>query len=210
MGTHTKAAFAFLDTRIAPVFDTAQRFQLVTTEDGHTVSETQEVMSDQSSPERAAFLVARGVNTLICGAISIPMREALVANDIQVVPFVAGELRQVIQAWQSGELENESYRMPGCNRQGRRQRFGTTQQEGIMPARDGKGSGKTGGRGQGQGQGQGGERGGGGRRRTPAGSAGTVADSCLCPKCGARANHEPGVPCLQKACPTCGTHMIRG
>jgi len=210
MGTHTKAAFAFLDERIAPVFDTAQRLQLVTTEDGYTVSETQEVMGEQSSPERAAFLVARGVNTLICGAISTPMREALVTNGIQVFPFVAGELRQVIQAWQSGELESESYRMPGCNRQGRRQRFGTMHQEGIMPARDGKGSGNAGGRGQGQGQGQGGERGGGGRRRTPTGSAGTVADSCLCPKCGARANHEQGVPCTQNMCPTCGTPMIRG
>lgn len=207
MGSHTKAAFAFLDERIAPVFDTARHLWLVATADGRMVSEAQEAMSEQTPPERAAFLGAQGVDTLICGAISIPMREALIANDIQVLPFVAGELRQVIQAWLGGELGSESYRMPGCNRQGRHQRFGAMPQEEIMPDGNGKGSG---GGGRGQGKGRGGGQGGGRHNGAPGNRAGAIGVSCLCPTCGARVSHEPGVPCTQKTCPTCGTNMIRG
>jgi hypothetical protein len=58
----------------------------------------------------------------------------------------------------------------------------------------GKGSGRGGGRGRG-GSGTGGGMGGGG--------------FCICPKCGQRAPHQPGVPCLQERCATCGVAMVR-
>jgi len=32
---------------------------------------------------------------------------------------------------------------------------------------------------------------------------------CVCPNCGYREAHTPGRPCNQKACPKCGTVMIR-
>ncbi len=32
---------------------------------------------------------------------------------------------------------------------------------------------------------------------------------CLCPSCGTRVPHQPGVPCAFVSCPKCGTRMVR-
>ncbi|MCI4446224.1 MAG: ferredoxin [Candidatus Aminicenantes bacterium] len=32
---------------------------------------------------------------------------------------------------------------------------------------------------------------------------------CICPKCGFRKEHQPGVPCIQERCPNCGSALIR-
>ena len=49
----------------------------------------------------------------------------------------------------------------------------------------------------GEGQGQGGPK---------QGDGGT--DTCICPKCGASASHERGIPCTSQTCPKCGSKMI--
>lgn len=96
--------------RIAPVFDTGGRVLVL--EDG--TNEREECLLLRSQPlQRAEDLRTQGVGTLICGAISRSMREALVACDIRVVGFVAGDLEQVIAAWMSGGLD-ETFAMPGC------------------------------------------------------------------------------------------------
>jgi transposase len=33
--------------------------------------------------------------------------------------------------------------------------------------------------------------------------------NCVCPKCGTKAPHKPGVPCMQVKCPNCGSQMVR-
>ncbi len=39
-------------------------------------------------------------------------------------------------------------------------------------------------------------------------SAGPVG-KCICPACGAKVEHQTGVPCYEMKCPKCGTMMIR-
>ena len=58
--------------------------------------------------------------------------------------------------------------------------------------------GAIGGKARGEGQGQGNE---------PQGDAGT--DTCICPKCGYKAEHERGTPCNETQCPECGAAMAR-
>jgi len=32
---------------------------------------------------------------------------------------------------------------------------------------------------------------------------------CVCPKCGYKEIHKPGIPCYEKTCPKCGENMVR-
>ena len=33
--------------------------------------------------------------------------------------------------------------------------------------------------------------------------------NCICLKCGAKAPHKPGAPCMKEKCPKCGAVMVR-
>ncbi|MBN2399607.1 MAG: NifB/NifX family molybdenum-iron cluster-binding protein [Candidatus Aminicenantes bacterium] len=210
-----KAAFAFLEKRIAPVFDTARQFYVIEVESGQIIGEAQEIVTADLPLQKVLRLTELGIDTLICGAISRPLHAMVVAYGIQVIPFVAGNLEDVIRAWLKGGSLGNHFAMPGCCRSVRRH-FGKLddiyQEERIM---NGKGQG---GMGAGGGQGQGGMGGGGGRGQGRGGQgrgrmgglrAGGDSGTCLCPKCGQRVAHERGVPCVQRQCPQCGSAMTR-
>jgi predicted Fe-Mo cluster-binding NifX family protein len=198
-----KTAFPFWDKRIAPVFDTARQIHLVEAESGEIVSESQEPLAEDRPVQRTLRLVELGIDTLICGAISRPMHGLVAAYGIQVIPFVAGDLKEVIRAWLSGHLERDAFAMPGCcGRRGRRFRgMEEGHPEVNIMNRRGRGMGAGGGKGQGQ----------GGRR--PGGMGGPLAAGpdgyCVCPQCGQKEPHERGIPCVDRPCPKCGTAMTR-
>jgi len=62
----------------------------------------------------------------------------------------------------------------------------------------------------GHGRGQGGGVGSGRRARCGQdGQSMGAAGSCVCPKCGWKAPHRPGVPCLEERCAECGAALVR-
>ena len=198
-----KAAFATWNDRIAPVFDVARQIHIVQSHSGRIIEEASVGLVEEIPMQKALRLSALGINTLVCGAISQPMQALISAYGIQVIPFVAGDLAEVIQAWLNGEIEHARFAMPGCCGQGRR-RFkgahgGTSKEENPMSGAD------RGGMGQGGGQGRVGR----GRGRKGGPLAGGAVGTCKCPKCGHSVAHERGVPCTQKQCPKCGTAMTR-
>lgn len=201
-----KTAFPFWENRIAPVFDTARQVYIVEMEFGRIVREDQEPLTGDLPVQKALRLTELGVGTLICGAMSRPLQEMVTGCGIQVVPFVSGDLREVIQAWFSGRFDQSAFAMPGCFGR-RRHRFGgrrsINREVNIM---NGMGQGGRGmGSGQGQGQGQGGRRAGRGGGPPAAGPDG----DCICPQCGQKEPHQRGVPCFERKCPKCGAVMVR-
>lgn len=144
-----------------------------------------------------------GIGALVCGAISRPIHELVAAYGIQVIPFVAGDLREINRAWQRGSLEDGTYAMPACwGRRGWRLRaMNEGYQEVNKMNQRGRGMGQGGGKGQGQGGQKPGRMGG----SKAAGSAGT----CVCPQCGQTESHERGVPCFERKCSKCGSVMTR-
>jgi predicted Fe-Mo cluster-binding NifX family protein len=199
-----KSAFSAWDNRIAPVFDVARHIHVVEAEAGRAVNETKELLADDIPVQKALRLAELGVGTLVCGAISRPLHEMVAAHGIEVIPFVAGGLSEVIQAWLRNKLEHDTFAMPGCCGRGRgREMRGVDEEESLMNGRRRGGMGQ----GSGQGRGQGGQGQGRGRMGGPL--AGGGGGACLCPKCGHREPHERGVPCVQKQCPKCGTAMTR-
>lgn len=190
-----KAAFSVWDNRIAPVFDVARQMLLVESKSGRIVSETEEAFPDDFPLRKAIRLAELGIDILICGALSRPLRETIAAYGIRVIPFVAGELGDVKCAWLSGGEDIRRFVMPGCC--GRRKR-GSKSQEAEMEdcAMGGRNRG---------GMGQGGH----GRGRTDGPFVTGPGGNCVCPSCGHEEPHAAGVPCPQKKCPKCGAAMVR-
>ncbi|NMC44152.1 MAG: hypothetical protein GYA46_09570 [candidate division Zixibacteria bacterium] len=206
-----KTAFAIWNNRIGPVFDVARLIHIVETDNGIIIGQTEQQLRDDIPAHKALRLVELGINTLVCGAISRPLQMMFRGYGIHVIPFVAGELPEIKQAWLSGRLRPTAYAMPGCHRRTHRGHF--NQGEFAMNGR-GQGSGRGGGRGQGGGRGGGqggGGRGQGGRGRGGMGGpvAGRPGGNCRCPQCGHIEPHEQGVPCMQRKCPQCGATMTR-
>ncbi len=196
-----KTAFSYWDGRIAPVFDTARKLHLVEVEAGRIVAETREALPEEFSVQKTLWLVGLGVDTLVCGAISRPLHAMVAAYGIQVVPFIAGDLREVVGSWLAGGLGGDMFSMPGCRGRGHGRFKGmrdTHREVGIMPGR-------------GQGMGAGGGKGQGGQRPGRKGGAMAAGPTgyCVCPKCGQEEPHERGVPCIERKCPQCGTAMTR-
>lgn len=118
-----KTAFSSWNSRIAPVFDVARQIFIVESHEGRIVRECEEGIPGDDLSAKARQLAGLGVNTLVCGAISLTMRELVVSHGIELVPFVAGNIREVIDAWLQGMIQDERFAMPGCcpegNRRGR-------------------------------------------------------------------------------------------
>jgi predicted Fe-Mo cluster-binding NifX family protein len=192
-----KAAFAVWNDRIAPVFDVARQVRLVDEKEGSMEHAENAHLPDAPPAAKAARLAEKGVGVLVCGAITQPLHAMITAHGIQVIPFIAGNIRDIIQAWLAGKLDDGSYAMPGCCGNVSRRRLG----RGCLSNEE-------------EGSRREGNRGGGhycwqGRGRMGGPSAGSLSVFCMCPHCGYREPHERGVPCYQKPCPSCGAVMTR-
>lgn len=117
-----RVAFAAWNDRIAPLFDVTRRLHVVDTEGGRVVRESEEPLEEPAPAGRAARLAALGIEALICGAISRPQEALIQAYGLTIVPFVNGDLREVVDAWRAGRLGSEAFAMPGCG-SGRGRRF---------------------------------------------------------------------------------------
>jgi len=116
-----KVAIPIWNRRISPLFDTAQRVLIVELDGEQEVARTEEQIGDVALPQKAGRLTELGARVLICGAISRPLAEMLSAAGIEVVPFITGEVEEVLKAYVGGGLPAPQFLMPGCC--GRRFRF---------------------------------------------------------------------------------------
>ena len=160
--------------------------------------------------ERLQLLKERGVQTLICGALSQDLQNYAMVLELKIIPGIAGDIEQVVEAYRQNRLDRPEFWLPGCQGPRRyRQGFGSEKCQVRSKNQGGKSIMPRGGRG-GGGGGQGGS--GGGRCRSGGSRPGAltgVTDSCVCPACGSKTPHERGIPCTQVRCPECGKPMVR-
>ena len=81
---------------------------------GKVTGETYETLCPESPYAQAARLSELEIRILICGAISIEFASAIEMYGIRIIPFIAGDVHQVLDAYQKGTLLWPSFQMPGC------------------------------------------------------------------------------------------------
>lgn len=116
-----KTAFPYWHNRIAPVFDTACQILIVESEAGLIAGESRAIFPDENPTGKVLRLVELEIGGLVCGALSHPVFEMATAYGIDVTPFIAGDLDEIVRSWVAGKFKHEAYAMPGCRmRWGRR------------------------------------------------------------------------------------------
>lgn len=119
-----QAAFSVWDGRIAPVFDTARVIVPVSFSEGVFTEDGRVTLSELSAAKTLDFFQKKGVQSLICGAISRSLQNTLEVNGIEVIGFISGDLPEVMRAWVEGRLDESEFRMPGCGCGRQRRRSG--------------------------------------------------------------------------------------
>jgi predicted Fe-Mo cluster-binding NifX family protein len=177
-------AIPVLRCRVAPVLNWCSRIQIFP-EGPSQEGEAQELMLPHlEAAQRLQVLREKGVNTLICGALSADLLRYAGQLGLTVVSGVAGEVHEVVQSYWQNTLDHPKFWLPGC-RGLRRYRRGWKERC--------KGQARTRSR---------------GRNNSPSSPAPEQGlgpgGFCQCPACGARVPHEQGIPCVQVRCPRCG------
>jgi predicted Fe-Mo cluster-binding NifX family protein len=114
--------------RISPVFDSARHLLVVDADQGQETNRFREECAETLLPRRVHRLVELGVDVLICGGISNPLRSMAEAAGITVLPWQGGEVDEVLSAYLAGSLSGGTYSMPGRGAgKGPRYRGGRTQ-----------------------------------------------------------------------------------
>ena len=115
-----KVAVPTLAGRVSPVFDVARSLTVVDVEGDMEVGRGAAILEETEPAPRARRVAQLGVNVLICGAVSMPLEAMLVSAGVQVILHVCGPVEEVLQAFVSGRLTDQTFVMPG--RWGRRRR----------------------------------------------------------------------------------------
>lgn len=151
----SRLAIPVFRSRVAPVLNwcsTIRIFSEETTTLGREIT-----LPNMSAFDRLKVLQDEGVQTVICGALSPDLLRYGESIGLQIIPGVAGEISDVIEAYRAEALDQPCFWIPGCR--GR---------SGRCPGRQ-----------------------------------------CVCPRCGAVAPHERGIPCARMSCPRCKGPMTR-
>ena len=148
-----KVALTEWQGRVSPVLDTARALVIANVDDGIPIVSHRDVFTSDVPQEMAAQLRALGVELLVCGAVSQSLAECIALAGIRIIPFVSGDIEEVLQAVTSRRIPAPAFSMPGC---GCRRRAGMGQ--GCGPGM-GRGQGRVrncggGGRGQERGRGK--------------------------------------------------------
>jgi predicted Fe-Mo cluster-binding NifX family protein len=111
--TRMKIAIPTWNGRVSPVFDTASRLLVVEAEGGGERSRFETDISEHFIPSKVMRLTGLGVETLICGAISRPLASMVTTAGISLIPWISGNVEDVLQGFLSGTLFDLRFMMPG-------------------------------------------------------------------------------------------------
>jgi predicted Fe-Mo cluster-binding NifX family protein len=121
-----KVAITVWESRVSPVFDSAHRLLIAEIEQGEIIETRFMRIEPEVTMGFVKDLKERGVELLVCGAISQTPATMIENTGITLIPFVAGNVDEVLGCCAKEIDLLPSYAMPGCGnrRQGCRRRRG--------------------------------------------------------------------------------------
>lgn len=130
---------------------------------------------------KAAELIAnKNVSVVLTGNIGPKAFDVLKAANVNIISGLSGNVKEIIKKYKNKELEPAENPTVEA-------KFGAEQTMAeYVTSSPGRGRSM-------------------GRRGRGYGPAG----NCICPQCGAKIAHQPGVPCRSVTCPKCNAPMIR-
>jgi predicted Fe-Mo cluster-binding NifX family protein len=100
--------------RVSPVFDTCQRLLIFQIEEAGVAAASQ---SDDWSylpvEVRTNRLRQLGIDVLLCGGISDWLARQIESRGIRLVPWLVGDVEEVVNAFVDGGLPDRRFAMPG-------------------------------------------------------------------------------------------------
>jgi len=130
-----RVALTVWEGRISPVLDTARSVAIADIAEGTPGTRRDEILPEDSPHGKVAQLRALDVEVLVCGAVSRPLASLVSSSGIRLIPFVAGELDEVLEAVITGRIPDSAFSMPGCGCQRRRRFRGWRKGGGGTPQR---------------------------------------------------------------------------
>jgi len=98
---------------VSSAFDFSHTLLLVELENGRETKRTEISSPAQSISEKANQLKTLGVEVLICGAISRSLALLVRASGIEVLPYVVGQVDEIVEAYLMGRLLQREFILPG-------------------------------------------------------------------------------------------------
>lgn len=109
-----KIAIPIWNGYISSAFDFSHSLLLVEVENGTELERSEVSLSARSIPEKANQLRYLGAELLICGAISRPLASLVSSSGIRILPYVAGQVDEVLKAYFDDRLFEPQFMLPGC------------------------------------------------------------------------------------------------
>jgi len=116
-----KVAVPIWQERVSPVFDVAQNLLILDVENGGETSRTERFIGNLVPDGRAKRLVDFDVDVLLCGAISRPLANEIMASGIEVISWLTGPVEELLDRYITRRPLEGQFLMPGCR--ARRHRF---------------------------------------------------------------------------------------
>ena len=107
---------------ISPVFDVASTLLVADVHAGRIVHQERMRLYPGSPVHQVETLRQAGVQVLICGAVSEVPANMIEGAGIRLIPFITGQVDDILQAYLRRELPAPGYMMPGCGSRRRRRR----------------------------------------------------------------------------------------
>jgi len=100
--------------RLSPVLDFAHRLLVVEVKNGVVTQRRYHLINPRlPSFSQARVLSDLQISMLICGSISLDLANMIRPSGIRVIPYITGEVEEILQAYLNNTLSDPRFRMPG-------------------------------------------------------------------------------------------------